>query len=69
MTNAQMRLEVAAMYPSANWHRRVSKMPDNQIYAIYRTKMKREQQLQEVKETNNDYHQIDIWEYLMERDL
>ena len=67
MTNAQMRLEVAAMYPSANWHRRVSKMPDNQIYAIYRTKMKREQK--EVKKTDNDYHQIDIWEYLMENGL
>ena len=82
MTNSQMRLEVAAMYDSTTWHQRVSKMPDNQIYAIYHSKLRRDERLKKERDLNNneffhrlvndkdkDYHQIDIWEYLMERDL
>lgn len=82
MTNAEMRLEVAAMYDSTTWHQRVSKMPENQIYAIFRYKQEREEKRKKERDLNNneffhklvndkekEYHQIDIWEYLMERDL
>lgn len=80
MTNAQMRLEVAAMYDSTTWHQRVSKMPDNQVYAIFRYKQERDEKRKKERDLNNnqfyhnlvndnekEYHQIDIWEFLMEK--
>lgn len=35
MTDAQKRLFVANMYSGKNWRRRVEKMPDDQVTAIY----------------------------------
>ena len=80
MTNAQMRLEVASMYDSTTWHQRVSKMPENQIYAIFRYKQERDEKRKKERDLNNnefyhrlvndnetEYHQIDIWEFLMEK--
>ena len=39
MTVQQMRLFVAALYPSQKWKDRVAKMSDNQIIAIYRRRI------------------------------
>lgn len=35
MTNAQTRLYVANLYPGRNWKRRVERMPDDQVAAIF----------------------------------
>lgn len=35
MTDAQKRQYVANLYPGKNWKRRVEKMPEDQITAIY----------------------------------
>lgn len=45
-----MRQEVAAMYPGPKWKRRVSKMADDQVTAIYLKKI----QAPKVEETKQD---------------
>ena len=63
MEMRHIRQAVMALYPNATWHRRVHGMPDEQVFAIY----KRSQEPKKKEVTKNDeYHQIDIWEYLNE---
>lgn len=67
MTDAEMRKEIMDMYPNGkNWHRRVEKMPANQVFAIYQSKINREKPVEKIPE-REEYHQIDIWEWLIER--
>lgn len=72
----KMRRAISSAYDSKVWHERVNKMKSNQIAAIYK-KMKSSSNYilsdglfkhvasDEQNNTKNDeYHQIDIWEYL-----
>lgn len=66
MTVAEMRREIMDMYPNGkNWHRRVEKMPANQVFAIYQSMINRKEPV--ISEKEEEYHQIDIWEWLIER--
>ena len=40
-TSYQIRMAVADMYDAPAWKAKVSHMPDNQVYAIFRNNMKR----------------------------
>ena len=67
----QKRLYVMNAYPGLSWHRKVSMMPPEQICAIY-TSIKNREALNKIERTppfktkkeSDDYHQIDIWEYM-----
>lgn len=67
----QKRVYVMNAYPGLSWHRKVSMMPSEQICAIY-TSIKNREALNEIKERHSseprkkseEYHQIDIWEYM-----
>ena len=64
---SEMRKFIISRYPdSESWKTKVSKMPDNQVVAIYHNMIKRKQ---EPKTRNSDkkkpeFHQITIIEYL-----
>lgn len=62
MTNYQMRQEVAAMYDAPAWKARVSRMPDIQVYAIYRNNKERQQKKKDIQPTPNPYKQLTIWD-------
>ncbi len=54
---------------SVNWRARVMKMPDSQVHAIYKQfqKLNYKKIEKEVKQQNKDneqYHQIDMFEYM-----
>ena len=64
-----VRRAVMDLYPNATWHRKVHNMPDRQVFAIYRAKEEEKKYLKEnsvpqPQHTSEQYHQIDIWEYL-----
>lgn len=72
----KMRKAISSAYDSKTWHERVHKMNPNQVAAIYK-KMKSSSSYilsnglfkrvvsDDQNDTKNDeYHQIDIWEYL-----
>ena len=69
MTINQMRLYILESYPNAGqkWREKVTKMPTAQIVAIYKSILSREEQTKrsEGKNTSEEYHQMDIWEYLV----
>lgn len=75
MSNMQaVRKYVMDLYPNTTWHRKVHKMPDRQVYAIYRAKEEERKHLDVYglgtppkSEPTEEYHQIDIWEYLNDR--
>ena len=76
MKIAEIRAEVMNMYPhSLTWHRRVSRMPENQVYAIYRDNQERKHRpvLEEEKKTSEEwwpmFHQYDIWEWLNAKEV
>lgn len=70
MTNYQyrVRMAVADMYDAPAWKERVSRMPDNQVYAIFRNNMKRcsdgkpWKRSQEVSPTSEQYKQLTLWD-------
>lgn len=66
-TISEMRLYLMSRYPnSLKWHKKVTDMPTRQIVAIYRN-LKRRADKVNVNFFNNepeDYHQIDMFEYL-----
>lgn len=78
MDISQMRYELmkCPKYDSKGWHERVSRMPNNQIYAVYRYFASKGL----LKPLNEPYtalqghseraenHQITIWEYLAEQE-
>ena len=72
------------MYPNATWHRKVHHMRDDQVFAIYRCHQERKNKTQEnyqkaldeLKEEPkedwnfcNSNHQIDIWEWLNDKEV
>lgn len=68
-----VRSQVMAMYPnSENWHAKVMRMPNNQVYAIYRSYQDRlasAHQKQDVEEEHWPFfHQIDIFEWMNEKE-
>ena len=69
MTINAMRLYILESYPNAGqkWREKVTKMPTAQIVAIYKSILSREEQTKrsEGKIQAEEYHQMDIWEYLV----
>lgn len=67
----QKRVYVMNAYPGLSWHRKVSMMPSEQVCAVY-TSIKNREKLNKMertppfraKEEPDNYHQIDIWEYM-----
>ena len=76
MNMQAIRQAVMALYPNATWHRKVHHMPDNQVFAIYRSSQNRKKtdpKPEEGKEDwsfcNKENHQIDIWEWLNSKEV
>lgn len=65
-TISEMRLYLMSRYPySLKWHKRVVDMPTRQVVAIYK-KMKCDEEKNLVHPNNDsNYHQIDMFEYLV----
>ena len=59
-TLIEMRRWVSDQYPSMKWKSKVSRMPDRQVIAIYKSMQMRASPEPKPKE---EYHQIDIWEF------
>lgn len=72
MTINQMRAYVLDFYPNASqkWRSKVLDMPTNQIVAIYKSILSRQSSnnRSEGDSKKEDYHQIDIWEFLASSD-
>ena len=68
MTINQMRAYILDSYPNASqkWRSKVLDMPTNQIIAIYKSILSRKSSnnRSEGNSKKEDYHQIDIWEFL-----
>lgn len=68
MTINQMRAYILDFYPNASqkWRSKVLDMPTNQIVAIYKSLLSRQSSTNrsECNSKKEDCHQIDIWEYL-----
>jgi len=47
MDNQAMRNYVASLYKGPRWARRVAKMSDAQVYAIYKAKQKQDEEKKE----------------------
>ena len=75
MTTAEIRLQVAAMYDAPRWKERVSRMPTNQIYAIYRRNLEKKKEEKplylslEPRKKQETYQQLTIWDWMMEREV
>lgn len=72
MTINQMRAYILDSYPHASqkWRSKVLDMPTNQIVAIYKSILSRQSSnnRSEGNSKKEDYHQIDIWEFLASSD-
>lgn len=66
MTTNEIRRRVADLYDGPAWKQRVSRMPDNQVYAIYRSAEKRK--LSTPIKHEPQPHQINIWEWAAENE-
>ena len=64
-TMNEMRSYISNRYDSMKWKTRVSKMPTRQVVAVYKSLKERDAKAR-VEETcpNEEYHQIDMFEYL-----
>lgn len=64
MGSREIRAIVASKYPGPGWKRRVDRMPDRQVYAIYKTMQDRERkEAQKAKNSEGEY-QMTIWDLL-----
>ena len=74
MTNYQVRMAVADMYDAPAWKAKVSRMPDNQVYAIFRNNMKRcsngepWKRSPVVSPTPEPYKQLTLWDLEVNND-
>lgn len=59
-TMNEMRNYISKRYDSMKWKHKVSKMPTNQVFAIYKSFKERDV----VKPKKEEYHQMDMFEYL-----
>ena len=71
MTINDMRAYISSKYPGMKWKYKVSKMPTYQVIAIYRSFKEREidkkyeeKKLKLLNKEPDNYHQIDIFEYM-----
>lgn len=67
MNMLEMRRWVSDQYPSMKWKGRVSKMPDRQVIAIYKSMQMRETKSEPKKQ--EEFHQMDIWEWAYSKAL
>ena len=58
----QMRSKIAKVYDNFTWRNKVARMPREQVLAIYFSFQ--EQGKFDKKKQKDDYHQIDIFEYM-----
>lgn len=67
MTLNEMRNYIIQQYPnSPGWHYKVSRMPSNQVIAIYHNFLKREVMAVKKRQQEENYHQITLFEYQLE---
>lgn len=65
MTINEMRNYISDEYPeSVGWHRKVSKMPTNQVIAIYHKFVKHHANEERKKRQEQQFHQMDMFEYM-----
>lgn len=64
-----IRQAVMELYPTATWHHRVSRMPDNQVYAIWKRSQEQPVKKKEPEKKEEVNHQITIWEYLNAKEV
>ena len=77
MNMQAIRRIVMDMYPNATWHRKVHHMSDNQVFAIYRRAEEDKQKTKDIPKEEpkedwnfcNSNHQIDIWEWLNDKEV
>ena len=56
MNVSDMRDHVIALYPeSTSWRQRVNQMPDNQVIAIYKSKMERAPEPRKLREEEDEF--------------
>ena len=67
MSMVHIREAVMALYSNVTWHHRVSHMPDNQVFAIWKRSQEHPKKAPEKKEEAP--HQITIWEYLNAKEV
>lgn len=66
---------VMGMYDAPAWKTRVANMPDNQVYAIYRSNQKRKEKkkkqlsLVPKKDSKPEYKQLTIWDWAISEGL
>ena len=60
-----MRGTLLEVYPGEGWKRRVTRMQESQVVAIYKS-LERRQELFPHQNKKELYHQIDIWEWMKE---
>ena len=63
----EMRKEVYDAYPGDKWHGKVNRMPDSQIFAIYKNLELKKEKLKECPPDESEkekFHQMDIFEYI-----
>lgn len=69
MTINQMRAFILHEYPDAGmaFREKVTKMKPSQVIAIYKSIQNRKIGYKTTDRTNDEYHQMDIFEYLAEK--
>lgn len=67
MTINQMREHILAAYPNAGqkFRSKVVDMRPNQVIAIYKSIQARKEREEIKASKNEEYHQMDIWEWLV----
>ena len=69
MTLNEMRNYIIQQYPnSPGWHYKVSRMPSNQVIAIYHNFIKRDALKKKRDLQDQEYHQITLFEYQLQLD-
>lgn len=67
MTLNEMKNYIIQQYPnSPGWHYKVSRMPSNQVIAIYHNFLKREAMKKKRDLQEQQYHQITLFEYQLQ---
>ena len=64
----EMRRWLSSQYPGVRWHERVARMPTKQIIAIYRSMQSRKNKIENRAIEPDGYHQIDLFEWLAEKE-
>lgn len=62
LTINQMKGEVLRAYPGEKWHKKVEKMPDMQIMAIYENLRRRKNKAKNVEKVDSEEKFMEIFE-------